>query len=167
MAGVATDAPTIMSIKEAHDKLGHRHEESIRATAKALGIQLKTGTLGVCEACATAKAKQKNVLKESKAGELGEGERRIFLDISTIREPKGMTVLGKPNWRIMVDQRGNYKHSGFYATKSGMVEPTCVQLSKWEKEGNPVTIIRMDNAGENKKLAERIHSSDWKIKIKI
>ena len=46
-----------------------------------------------------------------------------------------------------------------------MAEPTCEVFHKWKQEGNPVGIVRCDNAGENKKLEGRYKSADWKLGI--
>ena len=51
----------MVSIKEAHEKLGHMNEAETRKTASALGWTITRGTLGVCESCAVAKARQKTV----------------------------------------------------------------------------------------------------------
>jgi hypothetical protein len=61
--GEATADCTVMSFKKAHSLLGHVSEDYTRATAKVLGWKITRGTLGACDACTTAKAKQKNVPK--------------------------------------------------------------------------------------------------------
>lgn len=70
-----------------------------------------------------------------------------------------------PHWRMMVDEKTGLKFTEFFKTKNGMVEPTCEQLSRWEKAGVPVKIIRCDNGGENIKLQKRIQSAAWKQNI--
>ena len=167
VAGAAAEMQQRMSIEEAHYKFGHANKEATREAAKALGIEIKKGKMPPCEACTLAKARQKNVLKKSEQQELKAGERRVYLDLSKVKEPKGSPALGKSNWRIIVDQKANFKHSEFFATKDAMIEPTCVLFNKWKEEGNPVTHLRLDNAGENKKLVERMRSSDWKMKLKV
>jgi hypothetical protein len=54
-----------MTIEQAHVRLGHSSEDVTRKTAKALNWILTKGTLKPCDACAAAKAKQKNVPKMS------------------------------------------------------------------------------------------------------
>ena len=44
-----------------------------------------------------------------------------------------------------------------------MVEPVCEQFQLWKGAGMPVKNLRMDNAGENKKLQQRLESSDLKL----
>jgi hypothetical protein len=48
--------PKQMSIKKAHDMLGHINEKAVRKTSLALGWELTKGALGVCEPCTEAKA---------------------------------------------------------------------------------------------------------------
>jgi hypothetical protein len=54
-----------INVKRAHAYLGHLSKDTTRLTAKYLGMNLLHGTLPVCELCAIAKAKQKNVPKET------------------------------------------------------------------------------------------------------
>jgi hypothetical protein len=162
----ATSAGTKMPLKMAHDLLGHYNEDMTRQAAKERGW-IVTGTWTPCEDCAAGKAKQKNVPKESDPESKEKNESRMFLDISTIKQPKDGPRVSKPNWRIMVDERTNMKFSDFFATKNGMIEPTCVKLNRWKQAGLAVKIMRLDNAGENKKLKERCESADWKLDIKF
>jgi hypothetical protein len=166
MAMSATESGTKMNIMKAHDLLGHCSEEMTRETAKEMGWIL-SGTWKPCEACAAGKAKQKNVPKESEHKPATKGENRIFLDIATVKRTKENPSVTKPNWRIMVDERTGMKFSDFFETKNGMVEPTCVQWNKWKNAGLGVKYVRLDNAGENKKLKERSESSDWKLDIEF
>jgi hypothetical protein len=53
------------SINQAHERLGHSHEDATRATSIVLGIKLKRGVMKPCRACTVAKAKQKNLNKVS------------------------------------------------------------------------------------------------------
>ena len=153
-------------IKLAHDLFGHCDEARTRKMAEAQGFKITRGTLGPCEACAAGKAKQKNVIKESKHDPANDSNERIFLDISSVRPKKDMKVtVTKPNWRIMVDERTQMKWSQFFRTKNGMIEPTCVMFYKWKQSGKPVKYLRMDNSGENKKLEERMNGASWKLNI--
>jgi hypothetical protein len=114
---------TTMSIKQAHAKFA----DDTRKMAKELGISITRGTLGPCNVCTIAKAKQKNVPKVSthKAA-IKTDERRIFLDISSVQANKQGKKPTKPHWRIMVDERSTLKFSNFFETKNGsMIEPTC------------------------------------------
>jgi hypothetical protein len=101
-----------------------------------MGITVTRGTLGPCNACTIAKAKQKNVPKKSKhKAATKTDERRIFLDISSVKTNKEGKKPTKPHWRIMVDERSTLKFSSFFATKNDMVKPTCKQLFRWQANG--------------------------------
>jgi hypothetical protein len=155
-----------MSIKTAHERLGHCDEEKTRKIAKHLGWELTRGNLPPCEGCTEARANQKIIPKDSDHGKAKEINGRIFLDISTIRDPEDMKVtVTKRNWRIMVDELTGMKFSDFFDTKNGMIEPTCEQFHKWEQRDIPVKQVRCDNAGENIKLEKRCASADWKLGI--
>ena len=167
ISGMTTDKNTKMTIKQAHEKLGHSGEDTTRKTAKQLGWTLSPGTLEPCDACAAAKAKQKNVPKNRDEEKTTKEEGRIYLDIATVKRKEGQPKTVKPNWRIMVEERTQLKFSDFYPTKNGMIEPTCEQFQKWKQSGKQVKYVRLDNAGENKKLQKRCESSDWKLGIKF
>ena len=158
----ATETVTKMSIKQAHAKFGHCDETATRAIAKDIGYEISRGTLGPCEACTVAKAKQKNIPKNVKHDKANVNNGRVYLDIATIKAPPNVKV-SKPNWHMIVDERTGLKTSDFYPKKNEMVEPTCELFHKWRDEGKPVTKLRMDNAGENKLLEQRMKSADWKL----
>jgi hypothetical protein len=126
---------------------------------------LLTGSCKPCEACAAGKAKQKNVPKESEHKLANKDANQIFLDIATVKKLKHGPNVTKPNWQIMVDERTGMKFSDFYETKDGMIEPTCVQWNHWKDAGLAVKFVRLDNAGENKKLKECSESADLKLDI--
>ena len=169
MAGAGADAVANvkLTIQQAHERLGHCGEDATRKAAKQLGWELTQGVMKPCDACTVGKAKQKNVPKVHLGEPLKDGEHRVFLDISSVKHVTGQPKTIKPNWRIIVDERTQLKFSDFFDTKNGMIEPTCVQLSKWKRSGKIVTHLRLDNAGENVKLKERCESSDWKLDIKF
>ena len=167
IGGSAMEVGTKMMIQQVHEHLGHCGEEATCKTAKELGWTLTSGTLNPCEACATGKAKQKNVPKESESKPAKKGENRIYLDIATVKKRKGQPRVNRLNWHIMVDEWTQLKFSDFYTTKNGMVEPTCEQFYRWKQSGNPVKYVRLDNAGENKLLKKRCQSKDWKLKIEF
>jgi hypothetical protein len=64
---------------------------------------------------------------------------------------------------MMVDEKMQLKFMDFFNMKDGMVQPTCEKLHKWRQAGKPVTYMRMDNAGENKKLEDGVNSKEWKL----
>jgi hypothetical protein len=93
----------------------------------------------------------------------------IHLDLSTIKKPTDLDVkIPKPVWLIKVDAKTGLKFTDFYKTKAVMVELTAEWIHKTTLTTNPVQVIRMDNAGKNKKLAQCLGSVDWKLSnIKI
>ena len=160
----------------AHELTGHINVEDCRKTVKYLGYELSRGGLSPCESCAEAKAKMKNLPTRVQTVTTVVRPRVIparpndlvSLDISTIRAPKGVNVtVTKPNWRLIIDQRTQMKFSEFFATKDGMIEPTCEKFFKWQEAGMPVKVIRCDNARENIKLEDRLGSADWKLNIEF
>ena len=156
------------SIMEAHVKYGHHSEAATRAIAKINGVELSRGTLGVCESCTIGKAKQKNVPKATdNRDKLKDEESRMFMDLSTLRSSTGKKSATKGVWCMMTDQRTRLQLSQMFATKNGMVEPTCEKLQQLTNMGLKPTYIRLDNAGENKLLEQRCRSKDWKHDIKF
>ena len=53
------------NVKQAHEYLGHLSKDTTRMTAEYLGMTLLRGLLPVCESCPIAKAKQRNISKET------------------------------------------------------------------------------------------------------
>ena len=126
LGGLATEAK--LSITKVHRILGNRHKQSNRDKAKALGWELTRGTLGPCDACTVAKAKQKNLPRHPDQPPASKDENCMYLDLSTIRKVKGGPIVYNGNWRMLVDERTLMKFSNFYNTKNGMIEPTCERL---------------------------------------
>jgi len=69
-----------ISVDKAHEILGHPDESRTRKVAKVLGWELNKGSLKPCRGCTIAKAKQKNVIKESEHIPTKESHGRIYLD---------------------------------------------------------------------------------------
>ena len=99
-----------------------------------MGYEIARGAMKPCKACADAKAKQKNLPTHREHVPSKESNERIFLDLATVKAPKALKVtVSKPNWRILVDKKTQFKISDFYETKDGMIEPTCEKFHKWGK----------------------------------
>ena len=155
-----------ISINLAHCSFGYGDEHITREIARALGFEITNGTMKPCDACAAAKAKQKNLPTGRNHIPSKISNERMHLDIATIKAPEHMKInVSKPHWRILVDEKVQMKISDFYATKNGMIEPTCEKFQKWNDADMPVRIVRMDGSGENMKLKQRSESSDWKLGI--
>ncbi len=75
-----------INVKWAHEYLGHLSKDTTGLIAKYLGMNLLRGTLPVCKLCAIAKAKQKNLPKEtSGANKATEFNGQVFYDLSKIK----------------------------------------------------------------------------------
>jgi hypothetical protein len=152
------------SINQAHERLGHSHEDATRATAIVLGIKVKWGVMKPCRACTVAKAKQKNLNKVSEHKTYDTPGERKFLDLASFKPPKKEMVIPKPNWRLMVDECTN-KTTHFFKKKDEMIEPTCELIKQLKDKNLGIKFLRMDNAGENQLLEARCKSKDWKFDI--
>jgi hypothetical protein len=148
--------PKRMSVKKAHDMLGHINEKAVRKTVIALGWELTRRTLGVCEPCTEAKAKLKNLPQHPEAPLSTKDEKRIYLDITTIKKTKKGPKVYKGNWRIIVDERTQLKFSNFFDTKNGMVKDTCEQLHRWKESGCGTEIIPLDKCRRKQTIATDI-----------
>jgi hypothetical protein len=73
-----------ITLKQAHEKLGHSDIEKTRRTAKGLSWELKDGTMEPCPSCAAGKARQKNVPKKTEREKSTIPGERIHQDLSTV-----------------------------------------------------------------------------------
>ena len=170
MATTDTDRVITMTVQQAHERLDHCDEKRTRAIAKQLGWHTTKGKLLPCESCAIGKAKKKKVriVDEPSENKATAVNGRVYLDISMLKRKEESGFKPKRNnWRIMVDEFTSKKFSDFFATKNGMVEPTCERFHRWKTEGKQVAAIRMDNAGEKLLLEKRFSSSAWKLNPKF
>ena len=166
----STEEGKKLSVKLAHEVLGHSNEEATRTTAKRLGWEITRGKLGKCEDYTKGKGKQKNVTQQSRHVLADKPAKRIFLDVKSLREPKNKKetpFVSKPNMREMVDEHSGRGFLRWFETKIGIVEPTTELFHEWKQEGKSVEVMRCDNAGENQKLEERMKSWDWEIPAKF
>ena len=108
----------VLNLKKAHALLGHPSEALTRKIAKALKWTLTRGGLGVCEPCAVAKAKQKNVPQiEEDHKRLDKSQQTAYLDQSTVKD-----TFGKKTpyvWRLCVLGYAGLKFSMFFRSKNG------------------------------------------------
>jgi uncharacterized protein YktB (UPF0637 family) len=86
-----------------------------------------------CEDCAIGKERQKNVNKRSDHKIVGLVGELIFLDLALVQEQKKsdnyMEPTQKQYWRIMVDEKSQFKISNFSNTEKVMIQPTCENFS--------------------------------------
>jgi hypothetical protein len=159
-----------LNVKKAHALLGHQSEAITRQICNTLGWTLARGSLGVCEPCALAKAKQKNVPNELKSyAEKDKTKQTAFLDQCIVKDTFGGRSNKRPNlvWWILVLGHAGLKFAKFFRAKNKMIEPTAEFLHQLVEDGGGPAKLRMDNAGENVKLQQRMASSDWKLPIKV
>ena len=153
-------------------------EHACRSIAKQVNVELTKKAMKTCEACALSKARQKNLSRHystvsktvkirTKEDEELEINEMVSVDLAKLGIPKSKMDsdpnLKRPNWLLVHDRATGRTHSLFLETKADMVEPLCELFYKWKQEGKPVKRVRMDNAGENQKLEQRLKSSDWKM----
>jgi hypothetical protein len=135
--------PTKIDINKLHSMLGHANEAYSRLTAKQYGWEI-TGKWTVCENCAIAKSKQKNLSKSNTSPVLHPGE-RLYLDISSI---KSTAMGGIKFWCLVVDEVSKMKWSFFLKEKSDQVDKLLPFLKEMKTQ-YAIKYIRCDNAGEN------------------
>jgi hypothetical protein len=66
-------------------------------------------------------------------------------------------------WHITAKETVNFKRSRFFVAKSNMPKDMCTFMQPEKSRRHPISIIRQDNAGENKKLVTLAQSQDWKL----
>ena len=66
-------------------------------------------------------------------------------------------------WHITAKETVNFKRSKFFTAKSDMPQDMCVFMQQEKSRGHPISIIRQDNASENKKLVMLAHSKELKL----
>jgi hypothetical protein len=87
-----------IDVNKFHEMIGHCGVNRLKKTAQVHGLKLK-GDFKVCEDCAVAKTRQKNLNKDWKCGIQVPGE-RVYLDISSIRDE---SYGGSRFWVLLVD----------------------------------------------------------------
>jgi hypothetical protein len=151
-----------LSIKQAHLRLGHLSEEATRKASKALWWKLTAGSVAPCEDCAIGKGRQKNLPKDTGGPVASLDSPRAYLDCSSFKDSETKKVTGV--WCLMVFYPSQLKVTDIYKSKNAMVEPTVTKLNHMSTGPK---FLRMDNAGENKLLADRNRHSDWKLPIVV
>jgi hypothetical protein len=134
-------------IKQAHEYLRHLTEDMTRKTAHQLGMNLLKGTLPVCESCAIAKARQRNVPEEtSEENKAQEFNGQCLHNIATIIVPENMEgiMISKPNWHILIDEALRFKQSKFHIAKGAIVPDMCQYMHSEKERGYPIQILRQE-----------------------
>jgi hypothetical protein len=105
-------------------------------TANIHALKMK-GELTVCEDCAVAKVRQRNVNKDWKGGSKVPGE-RVYLDISSI---KGENYGGSCFWSLVVDDHTDYCWSLFLKAKIDLKGKFLTLLTNLKISGLDVKFI--------------------------
>jgi hypothetical protein len=87
-----------INVNKFHEMMGHCGTERLQKTANILGFKL-IGNIEVCQDCALAEERQKNISKEWKGGSQVPGE-IIDLDINSVRD---LSLGGAKCWVLVVD----------------------------------------------------------------
>jgi len=117
------------------------------------GIRARERGAITCESCAISKARQKNMNEESTGVKAVKYNGRVYHDIATVKESEEDKSLGrKMVWHITAEVTVNFKRSKFDVAKSNMPKDMCVFMQQEKSRRHPISIIRQDNADENKKL---------------
>ncbi len=83
---------------------------------------------------------------------------RVYHDIATVKESEEYKSLSrKMVWHITTKETVNFKRRKFFVAKSNMPKDICIFMQQEKSRGHPISIIRQDNAGENKKLVTLAH----------
>lgn len=134
-------------VNEAHDKWGHHSIRRCRVMAKVLGLKL-IGDVEPCDACGLVKAKAKSVNKTTKEKATRPGE-RLFVD-TTGPFPES---LGKCKyWHGAVDDFSGKMFLSFSSSKTKMVDFVRIAFEHFKGRKQPVSYLRMDNAGEHEAI---------------
>ena len=141
---------TKLQIQELHGMLGHASMRTCRETAKYYGWII-SGQDYVCDSCAKAKAKQRNISKEVTREEII--GKKMAIDISSIQ---ARSYGGSKFWLLMMDDASDYCWSEFLKNKSELADRVINKIRNLKAKGiADVKVIRCDNAGENISLKQK------------
>jgi hypothetical protein len=162
VAMLARVRPEKVDINKFHKLLGHVGDQKLKTTARDFGIELK-GEIAPCVSCKLAKAKKKAINKVA-VNKSQVPMERLFVDIYSFNTS---SLGGKYHWLLIVDEYTGMKWSMFLQFKSDLADAMLAFLDERWDEGMHVQCIRMDNAGENTKLAERMRSNERYMGITV
>ncbi len=143
------------NINKFHKIFGHASEEAMRATAKAYGWQL-TGKFEACEDCQMSNVQQKAVPKTTETSSDTPGE-RLFVDMSSVS--KHTSLGGARVWLCVVDDATGFVWNRMLKAKSEAPKKIQQMIRKLHDRKTPVKYVRLDNAGELRKLAKECEES--------
>jgi hypothetical protein len=135
-------------------------DRSKRTATTFHSLKMK-GELKVCEDCAVAKARQKNITQDWKEGSHAPGD---HLEISSIRDKN---YGGSCFWVLMLDDYTDYCWSNFLKTKGDLKVKVMTLLTDLKTAGVEVKIIRYNDSRENQALHEECQAKGYGIKFEF
>ena len=129
---------TKINVEKVHCSSVHSNEKATKLTANYLKWEITCGKLAPCIDCTKAKAKHKNVCKDSRAEKAAKPGERIYLDFLKVTVGKGDGTdfdINQKHWKIMVEECTGKKWCDFTMIKMGMVEHTCGFLNMMKTHG--------------------------------
>ena len=150
-ATAALEEGKSVDINKYHSMLGHVGEDATRKTAEYFGLKV-VGKMPLCEPCALAKSKQKKVSKETETVTTKPGE-KMYIDVSSV---SATSIGGKKFMAMLVDDYSSMKWSFFLKKKSDLNDVILPKIKELKSKGIDIKRVRMDNAGENLKLGDKL-----------
>jgi hypothetical protein len=145
-----------------HEMIEHCGVDRLKKTVNIHGLKLK-GVFKICEDCAVAKARQRNINKDWKGGSQVLGE-RVYLDISSI---KGKSYGGSCFWALVLDDHTDYCWSLFLKAKSDLKGMFLTLLTVSKIAGLDIKFIQCNDLGENKALFDEYRSKGYNMKFEF
>jgi hypothetical protein len=146
---VNTTISEAYDINYLHKAFGHCGLETLKNTARMYRYRF-TGQFEVCEDCAIAKARQKNINKDWSGSSNIPGE-RLYVDISSIQERR---YGGSKFWVLLVDDFTDYCWRFVLKNKSDLKGKVKTLLTDLKIAGIDVRYNQCNNAGENKAMKD-------------
>lgn len=142
-------------INRFHRVFGHASVTAMEATAEHFGWKL-TGKFEACEDCQMSNAQQKKVAKTTESSSSEPGE-RIFVDMSSVSEHTSLG--GSKVWLCAVDDATGCTWNQLMKRKSEAPKMVTKILTRLIDKGYKPKYVRLDDAGELKKLARLCEES--------
>ena len=147
------NAHSAVDYSELHDRLGHPHDATLKATAKKLGLKY-VGNAKPCTQCAEAKLRVKNIPKVATHTPATESGIRIMFDISSVQVP---SHAGNKFWLLIMDEYTKYCWSFFLRFKSDLPTTMLTWTQEFQRHfKKKIKYFRCDNSGENRTFQEDV-----------
>jgi hypothetical protein len=144
-----------MDINEAHEKLGHPSENTVKVTLQYWGYK-STGNLDPCDGCLKEKARATDVSHKPTSNETTEPGRRLFLDTA---RPFETSAGGTKYDTHLVDQAARFGWVTHITKKNEVCAMLDTHLTYLHKNGFAIKYLRCDNAGEHQKKLKKVCDS--------